>query len=698
MSKEFIQDLVLGKKNKFVFFDSDSLPVGFQPSHDTIYFTKSAGNLENAQATGTSLEYKHYNSKGDISGQGTIQLSNLPGVPWDKLLPSIQDSSIQDNEEDEELLPKNNVSSSALKLSSAQEQAIKKAILKDQMAKENIAKERIVDEKATIDKFNQLIKVLNEINHFSQYALENQLRMFLDTLSPEELEAIIAFKDKFDKTLGGGYAWTTNADMVMTGVYILLTCTTLLAVGLGGPGGAAVISGSTYGFSNAAIEIALSFSWNVVDSVGTGMQAQHQFSAEKRGIARLNRISVVGMVVCSSIAVADFVKGNMQAAVDLCGWSFAFGMFFSASVEAWSWCRCSEHRNEFINELDKKQSDFKMGSNDIEDIKKITSFGMATNTIELVKKSGEILQRLKPTEPKNQNNKADWDKYYECEQRLDVIIRENAQANNHFRAMWSWIGCGIAMSAAAGALTFLATHTAGSSLFFTKVVSPWFNSCLGVASGFVRAAVGSLADDVAHANEAIKQRNEYLASVNSMKNSASQRSFVETMEDHVSSNLLEGGYSVFFSSPPELQKEKVIYIYQDEKKQLKYTVKWSSGEIKSGKLTEKDLPRESLDGSLKGIKAPTIYSILLNKTRAEGPVDMIQEEKTDLTELLSKRGDMVVNVNNISGRHAGASVASVTSLFSSNHSQTKKKQDTTFDSNSDSDTSRERGDSILLEK
>lgn len=322
---------------------------------------------------------------------------------------------------------------------------------------------------------------------FSQYAMVKHLRMFLHTLELEGEEWSKEEIDSFKKCVHEQYKiWDNTAKYADAGM-ILSYAVLMMFTTVG-----ALIFPAT---ATAAESVATSFAWNVgVDSLGGGLQSARQWSRGKKALALANGLNIASMVSFSIWAIIEYSKGNLYKANLLFGWSFAAGMFLGAGIEGYSYWRCCEHKDALIDKLQKKIESLDNApaslANNVLNLKTIT------DSVTLVQESTYILFALKA----NKKN------YYECEALLDSILRENAQANNHYRSMVGFIFGGVAMSFAALATTYGAVQSFGGSL----LAGTWINYTLSNLSSVIRVGLWWSADDVDNVEEAIKNRNKFL--------------------------------------------------------------------------------------------------------------------------------------------------------------------------------------------
>ncbi len=378
--------------------------------------------------------------------------------------------------------------------------------------------------KSVIEKLSFLIKILNEAQNeasaASFYNRKMQWKMFLASLSETEKDYIRECQG-LEKLVYKPSEWTNT---YMNLVYFSFTAAAFFVTAFGIPGAGLIPVKCDTGDSAAAAVFAAAY-WNLgSDCLGVGIQTSYQFAREEKILGTLNTIGLLAAVICTGVGVAAYFKGNIEAALALCGWSFALGMFTSAAVELKSCRSCLKNKANYVEQLKKNSNENFIDAQDQEALLAWQSFGGAIgSTAKLVQKSAEILEKSMPKKPRptaEQLNSAsdqcaldlekEWQSYEECRMRLNVIIREHARATNHYRTMWSWIGCGIAMVAASITVTAVTMDPTCTSIGISVNAFTHLSSCLGLSSGIFRLANAHLANDIVNAEEAIKQRDEYL--------------------------------------------------------------------------------------------------------------------------------------------------------------------------------------------
>lgn len=423
-------------------------------------------------------------------------------------------------------------------------------------------------------KFFEILILLAKLraNELSLYDFENQLNNFFDLLSPEELGQLVEYKREFDKMYGRGNAiagkWT---DYTMTFFYVAFCFTGVVAVALGMPG---VIPNDrlTFGFGNSMAEIGSAASWNFVDSAMGLAQSFKQVYREAPALASMNMLSSSGMIACSVAGICEVVKGNVQFAADLTGWSFTFAMFACAAVEVGGYLRCKKNVSIYQEELT-QYCEINCNTNINAELKKIETLlekdKWGQRTVELVHMSANILIAAKKAEMLPEV-------IVGLEQRLNTLILERAETNNHFWMATAWTACGVGMAFLSGAMTWAGIQTGGGSLLFTSIVSPIVNTTMAMVSAFFRTRVMLAWDDVAKAKKAIQERNDLLSDLRSPRNNVSDQLKYELKEGVATTSNLEPG-EVWYKT----EGQTVHYTVQ------RFDGKTRSGNIPLSKVTQK---------------------------------------------------------------------------------------------------------------
>lgn len=448
---------------------------------------------------------------------------------------------------------------------------LEKKVIKDQPETASVnSQEKDFIQHETIKKFFELLKVLNQLRNkenatLALYDVQNQIVMFFDSLSKSELESIIEIKKAYEKFFWG--EWRTT-DLVTMGIDVFFTFASLTAVSLGLPG---LVTNPrlTFGFGNNIGEIAGSLLWNIP---GTALfniaQARQQVARAEHASMWLNTISAAGLITFSCMAIAEFLKGNVQAAADLTGWSFAASMFVSFTMDLRNYYHFQGVWMDAIKELEDSENIKNFINKD-----EFAQLNNKNNGDELTKISGIILAKLRDNNPGF---------YGECEQRLNMIIHGKDKAGRHLRLAKAWFVCFLGMSCLAGATTLAAAYSGGISLVATPIILPIFNATVAFLATAFRGwiTVDALSDP--KAKEAMQARDEWLENKRKSKE-----------------------YSILRQeSPPneETMAKGVIVVYKENGIQ-KYAVKWNNNDIKSGVIMQKNSSYEMSDDEIKNFIA-----------------------------------------------------------------------------------------------
>lgn len=180
----------------------------------------------------------------------------------------------------------------------------------------------------------------------SEFAMANQMNIFLDTLLPVNGEGLFeeseieAIREILTHSHRSGNKWSDRSDLGMSVVYTL--CNVLDAVGL-------CLGWSVDGIA----DIAIAGAWNIVDSAGTGVHGTTQAMRERRLAGVVALVGVVTMLACTVWAAVEYVvENNVELAAQLCGVSFAVAMITSAAAEWIHQDACLRHKKELIDELE----------------------------------------------------------------------------------------------------------------------------------------------------------------------------------------------------------------------------------------------------------------------------------------------------------------------------------------------------------